>query len=99
MDFIITKPAGGGGFTLPEAWIRFPSPQYGPAWVADCYGTTHEDRVAFLADKAQWPDATLAAVAADRDLTARQFANLTVYLAERAVNQSTDSPADDGAES
>ena len=51
------------------------SPQYGPAWVADCYGTTHEQRVkALTADG--WKPSKVSPP--DRDNTARAYFTIIV---------------------
>ena len=40
-----TTASGSAAFTdVRPAPGPLPSPQYGPAWVADCYGTSHVER-------------------------------------------------------
>jgi hypothetical protein len=47
MDTIINTPLGST-FPPPGGHVRLTSPQYGPAWVADCYGSDHEERLLAL---------------------------------------------------
>lgn len=60
----------GSSFPPPGGHVTLASPQYGPAWVADCYGTTHEQRLAAVLDvvvrreaRARWREAPRDAVA------------------------------------
>lgn len=60
----------GSALPPPGGHIVLGSPQYGPAWIADCHGSSHAQRVAALVG-AGWtinPD--------NRDDVARTYARL-----------------------
>jgi hypothetical protein len=67
----------GPSQTLRTAAEPLLSPQYGPAWVADCLGTTHEQRVDALVEAGWTINPNLA------DHTAVTYARLRAESTDR----------------
>jgi hypothetical protein len=79
MDTIINTPLGST-FPPPGGHVRLTSPQYGPAWVADCYGSDHEERLLALSISGEgesgvsFSEEDLVMLQADPDQCAIQYA-------------------------
>jgi hypothetical protein len=88
MDFMIETPHRDG-HALPTDRTVLRSPQYGPAWVADCYGTTHEERIAVIL-AAEMGDGVARVSGDDPDQVAVAWARLVTNDGEDAAIGVTD---------
>jgi hypothetical protein len=75
MDIIQTPIPSS--FPPPGGYVVLASPQYGPAWVADCYGTTHEERLALVQANTKTEAGHASWRVAPRDEVAKAYAVFT----------------------
>jgi hypothetical protein len=87
MDIIQTPIPSS--FPPPGGYVVLASPQYGPAWVADCYGTTHQERLAVILH-AEMGDGVARITGDDPDQVAVAWARLVTNDGEDAVIGVTD---------